>query len=160
MRRKSPTIPKSKISGRLRRVRIGVICAEYNLTLTQQLAVNCRQELLSAGFSAAQIDEFTVPGCFEIPLMAQRLAKRRCYDILIVLGVVIRGKTHHFELVSRECARGVMQVSLAYDIPVVFEVIAAYSQRDAQRRVGPQRSNRGLEAAQTALSLLSNILKS
>ncbi len=157
---KSPTISKGKISKRLRQARIGIICAEYNSKLTGRLAANCRQELLSAGFSAAQIDEFTVPGCFEIPLMAQRLAKRRCYDVLIVLGVVIQGKTHHFELVSKECARGVMQVSLNYDVPVVFEVIAAYSQRDAQRRVGPQRSNRGLEAAQTAFSLLSNILKS
>jgi len=89
--------------------------------------------------------------------MAQRLARRRRYDVLIALGVVIRGKTHHFELVTRECARGIMQVSLAHDLPVVFEVIAAYNRRDAQRRAGPDRFNRGLEAAQTALSLLRNV---
>ena len=157
MRRKAPASRKKKPSGGLGRVRIGIIRSEYNSDLTRQLATNCRRELLAAGLATAQIDEFTVPGCFEIPLMAQRLARRRRYNVLIALGVVIRGKTHHFELVTRECARGIMQVSLAHDVPVVFEVIAAYNRRDAQRRAGPDRFNRGLEAAQTALSLLRNV---
>ncbi len=157
MRRKAPASRKKKPSGGLGRVRIGIIRSEYNSDLTRQLATNCRRELLAAGLATAQIDEFTVPGCFEIPLMAQRLARRRRYNVLIALGVVIRGKTHHFELVTRECARGIMQVSLAHDVPVVFEVIAAYNRRDAQRRAGPDRFNRGLEAAQAALSLLQNV---
>ena len=157
MRRKAPASRKKKPSGSLGRVRIGIIRSEYNSDLTRQLATNCRRELLAAGLATAQIDEFTVPGCFEIPWMAQRLARRRRYDVLIALAVVIRGKTHHFELVTRECARGIMQVSLAHDLPVVFEVIAAYNRRDAQRRAGPDRFNRGLEAAQTALSLLRNV---
>jgi 6,7-dimethyl-8-ribityllumazine synthase len=157
MRRKAPASREKKSSRRLGRVRIGIIRSEYNSDLTRRLATNCRRELLAAGLSTAQVDEFSVPGCFEIPWMAQRLARRRRYDVLIALGVVIRGKTLHFDLVTRECARGVMQVSLAHDVPVVFEVIAAYSRRDAQSRAGSDRFNRGLEAAQTALSLLPNI---
>jgi len=89
--------------------------------------------------------------------MAQRLALKRKYDVIIALGAVIRGDTFHFELVATECARGVMDVSLRHNVPIVFEVLAVYHRRDAVRRAGPNRLNKGLEAAAAALALLTQL---
>ncbi len=139
------------------RARIGLIRAEFNSDLTTSLEQACLKALREAGVPAARIDSFTVPGCFEIPLMAQRLAKKRRYDVLIALGAVIRGDTYHFELVANECARGIMDVSLRHDIPIVFEVLAVYRRRDAVRRAGPNRLNKGLEAAAAALAMLARL---
>ena len=96
--------------------------------------------------------------------MAQRLARRRRgrsrYDVLIGLAVVIRGDTKHFDMVSSECARGVMEVMLKHDVPIVFEVLAAFHRRDAVRRASQNRYNKGLEAAHAALSLLKILKRS
>ena len=77
------------------------------------------------------------------------------YDAMVALGAVIKGVTYHFELVVNECARGIMDVSLRHDVPIIFEVLATYNKRDALRRAGHNKSNKGIEAAQTALSLLA-----
>jgi 6,7-dimethyl-8-ribityllumazine synthase len=105
----------------------------------------------------SRIELFTTPGCFEIPIMAQRLARRGRYDVMIALGAVIRGDTHHFELVANECARGVMEVSLKYDVPIVFEVLAVYRRQDAVLRAQDNRLNKGREAASAALALLERL---
>ena len=141
----------------LKRTRIGIIRAEYNSDITERLEQSCLSELTAAGVKPGRIEKFSVPGCFEIPWLTRRLARSRRYGVLIALGAVIRGETHHFELVANECARGLMEVSLKHDTPVVFEVLAAYHRRDALRRVGSNRFNKGLEAAQTALSLLKTL---
>jgi 6,7-dimethyl-8-ribityllumazine synthase len=141
----------------LGRARIGVIRAEYNADITERLEQSCLSELAAAGVKPGRIAKFSVPGCFEMPWLARRLARSRRYDVLIALGAVIRGETYHFELVANECARGLMEVSWRHDTPVVFEVLAAYHRRDALRRVESDRFNKGLEAAQTALSLLKTL---
>jgi 6,7-dimethyl-8-ribityllumazine synthase len=76
---------------------------------------------------------------------------------LIALGAVIRGDTYHFELVVNECAHGIMNVSLRHDVPIIFEVLATYNRRDALRRAGNNKFNKGIEAAQAALSLLATL---
>jgi len=139
------------------RSRIALIRADFNADITTRLEEACVTALQAAGVPAARIDRITVPGCFEIPLMAQRLARKRKYDVLIALGAVIRGDTFHFELVATECARGVMDVSLRHNVPIVFEVLAVYHRRDAVRRAGPNRLNKGLEAAAAALALLTQL---
>ena len=111
--------------------------------------------LIDGGVRAGNIERFVVPGCFEIPLAAQRLARTKKYDAIIALGAVIRGDTYHFDLVANECARGIMRVSLDEDIPIIFEVLATYNRRDALRRAGNNRFNKGLEAAHSALALLA-----
>jgi len=148
-----PRIPRALAA----RSRIALIRAEFNADITTSLEQACVTALRTAGIPLARIDRFTVPGCFEIPLMAQRLAKKRHYDVLIALVAVIRGDTYHFELVANECARGIMDVSLRHDIPIVFEVLAVYRRRDAVRRAGPNRLNKGLEAAAAALSMLARL---
>lgn len=137
-----------------RRARIGVIRSEYYREMTERLRKKCVETLVRAGIPVANIDQVAVPGCFEIPVAAQRLAASGRYDALIALGVIIRGDTHHFDLVANECARGAMQVSLQQHVPVIFEVLATYNRRDAACRSANDSLNKGIEAANTALSLL------
>jgi 6,7-dimethyl-8-ribityllumazine synthase len=140
-----------------RRVRIAVVRAEFNAQITRSLERACLGALRSAGIAEGRVERFSVPGCFELPLMAQRLALRKRYDAVIVLGAVIRGDTYHFELVANECARGIMDVSLRHNLPVIFEVLAVNSRRDALRRAGDNRMNKGLEAASAALAMLERL---
>ncbi|MGH9377491.1 MAG: 6,7-dimethyl-8-ribityllumazine synthase [Terriglobia bacterium] len=142
---------------RLSKVRIGIIRAEYNGEITRSLEAKCLEGLKEAGLRPDQIECHNVPGCFEIPLAAQRLAARKRFDALIALGAVIRGETLHFELVANECARGVMEVSLKSNLPVIFEVLATKNRRDAVARSGNNRLNKGFEAAQAALAAIARL---
>jgi 6,7-dimethyl-8-ribityllumazine synthase len=135
--------------------RMALLRADYNREITLSLEKKCVAALIAGGVRAGNIDRFVVPGCFEIPLAAQRLARTKRYDAIIALGAVIRGDTHHFDLVANECARGIMRVSLDENIPIIFEVLATYNRRDALRRAGNNRFNKGLEAAQSALAVLA-----
>lgn len=139
------------------RIRIAVIRADYNREITLSLERKCVETLRAGGIPAGNIDLYRVPGCFEIPLAAQRLASLGRHHALIALGAVIRGETRHFDLVANECARGVMQVSLEHNTPIIFEVLATYRRRDALRRAGDDDLNKGREAAQSALSMLATL---
>lgn len=142
---------------RAARLRLAIIRAEYNRDITLSLERSCVAALVEGGIRREHIDRFSVPGCFEIPLVAQRLGRLKRYNALIALGAVVRGETHHFDLVANECARGVMQVSLAENVPIIFEVLATYNRRDALRRAGNNPFNKGLEAARSALKLLATL---
>ena len=135
------------------RARVAIIRAEYNRDIGLSLERKCVESLRAAGVK--HIDRYAVPGCFEIPLMAQRLASRRSYHALVTVGAIIRGETMHFELVAHQCARGVMDVSLKYNVPIIFEVLATENRRDALRRAGNNSSNKGIEAARSALGILA-----
>ena len=141
--------------GEARRTRIGIIRANYNAEITSSLERKCVETLLAHGVPAANIERVEVPGCFEIPLAAQRLGVRKRFDALIALGAVIRGETHHFDLVANECARGVMDVMLRHNVPIIFEVLATYRKRDAIRRAASDRFNKGIEAAEAALAVIA-----
>ncbi len=160
MRRKAPLAEAARNSSalnRLRRMKVALIRAEYNAEITRSLEAKCIEGLLEAGLRKSQIERYSVPGCFEIPLFTQQLAMRKRYDALIALGAVIRGETLHFDLIAWECARGVMNVSLKYNLPVIFEVLAVNKRRDALRRAGNNRMNKGYEAAQAALAILAEL---
>jgi 6,7-dimethyl-8-ribityllumazine synthase len=133
------------------RARVAIIRAEFNSEITASLETWCIRALRESGVPAANIARHSVPGCFEIPVVAQELARTNHFDVLIALGAVIRGETHHFDLIANECARGVMHVSLEFGIPVIFEVLATYNRRDALRRAANNNTNKGVEAAHAAL---------
>ena len=118
------------------------------------LEKKCVETLMKNGIARGKITVAYVPGAFEIPLACQRLAKSRKYAALIALGVIIKGDTYHFELVANECARGVMQVMLAHDIPIIFEVLAG-AREDMIKRALDDEYNKGIEAARGAAQLLS-----
>jgi 6,7-dimethyl-8-ribityllumazine synthase len=149
----NPALARKNVS----RFRIAIIRGEYNREITLSLEKKCVETLLAAGVPEKNLRIFAVPGCFEIPFLAQRLASRKKYDAMIALGAVIKGDTYHFELVVNECARGIMDVLLRHDVPIIFEVLATYNKRDAVRRAGNNKFNKGIEAAQTALSLLATL---
>lgn len=142
-------------ASRAGRVRVAIIRAEYNSEITQRLEEKCVEGLVDGGCRRDHIESITVPGCFEIPLVASRLAAQSRFDALIAIGAVIQGKTLHFELVANECARGVMEVSLRHGVPVIFEVLATRNRRDALKRAGNNRWNKGFEAARAALATIA-----
>lgn len=149
----APTLDRRRAA----RVRLAIICAEYNREISRSLEAKCTETLRAAGVRDQHIHRFSVPGCFEIPVLAERLARAGRYDVLIALGAVIRGETHHFDLVANECARGVMDVALKHGIPIIFEVLATYRRRDALRRAGDNRMNKGIEAAHATLAILATL---
>jgi 6,7-dimethyl-8-ribityllumazine synthase len=99
------------------------------------------------------VDVAWVPGAFEIPIVAQRMAATGAYDAVICLGAVVRGETTHFELVAAEAARGAAEVSRETGIPVIFEVLATESLAQAEARAGGAHGNKGWDAAQAALEM-------
>lgn len=133
--------------------RVALIVSLYNRELTRALEEKCVAELIRLGVIKNHIEVFYVPGAFEIPLVCQQAVKTKKYSVIIALGVIIKGDTYHFELVADSCARGIMDVMLKHDIPIVFEVLAG-ERKDMIKRAGSDEYNRGIEAANTAVQIL------
>jgi 6,7-dimethyl-8-ribityllumazine synthase len=134
-------------------MRVGVIAARFNEVVTGKLVEGAVEGLKKHGVDEDRIDVAWVPGAFELPLVAKRLARTERYDALICLGAVIRGETAHFELVANEAARGIAEVSLDAGIPVIFEVLATEDLAQAEARAGGAHGNKGWEAAEAALEM-------
>jgi 6,7-dimethyl-8-ribityllumazine synthase len=136
-------------------VRVGIVAARFNGVITSKLVEAARDGLLHHGVADDDISLVWVPGAFEIPLAAMRVARRGEVDAVICLGAVIRGETGHFGLVANEAARGVAQVSLDTGVPCVFEVLATENLSQAEARAGGEHGNKGWEAARVALAMVS-----
>ena len=136
------------------RIRIAIVSSSFRPEVTTHLERNCSATLQKKGITKQQIKIVRVPGAFEIPLAAKKLAKSEKYDAIIVFGALYKGKTYHFEQVANECSRGCMEVSLQYEIPVIFEVLAVYDPKDAIERATRKKENKGVEAALSALSMI------
>lgn len=131
-------------------LRFGIVVSRYNQYITSRLLEAARTELIARG--AALIDVAWVPGAFEIPLVARRLALSGRYEALIALGCVIKGETAHFEHISREAAAGIARVGYETGVPVIFEVLTVYDAAQAAARAS-EEINRGREAAQAAIAM-------
>jgi|SRR3989338_1429591 len=143
----------------IKNIRIGIIGSAFREDVTSELEKRCIATLKRRGVKAGNIDVFRVPGSMEIPLVAKKLAKKRVYHALIVFGAIVKGKTYHFEQIGNECARGCMDVSLEYEIPVIFEVLAVYRLEDALERATRKKENKGVEAAESALAMVKLVSK-
>ena len=147
----------SSTSGRGRRVAIA--CARFNGGITNRLLEGALDALEESGVDRRDVTVGWVPGAFELPLLALDFADgERPYDAVITLGAVIRGDTGHYELVAGECARGVQDVQLSTRVPVVFGVLTTETVQQALERSLPDGSNKGREAALTALEM-ANLLR-
>lgn len=135
-------------------IKIAIISSSFRKEVADSLEKHCIKTLKRKGLSGGHIDIFRVPGSLEIPLVAKRVAKKGLYDAIIAFGAIVKGKTYHFEQIANECARGCMDVSLQYEIPVIFEVLAVYNLRDAITRATRTKENKGAEAALTALEMI------
>lgn len=139
-----------------RGLRVGVVAARFNGGITTRLLNGALDALSEAGVDRADIFLAWAPGAFELPLLARYFATGpRPVDAVITLGAVIRGDTGHYEVVAGECARGVQSVQLRTGVPVVFGVLTTNTVEQALERSLPNDSNKGREAALTALEMVS-----
>jgi 6,7-dimethyl-8-ribityllumazine synthase len=135
--------------------RVAVVAARFNEAVTRKLVEGALSSLDAHGVRADDVDVFWVPGAFEIPMVARRLAAAGTYDAVICLGAVIRGETAHFDLVANEAARGIADVARDTGVPMVFEVLAVDSLAQAESRAGGAHGNKGWEAAEVGLTMAS-----
>jgi 6,7-dimethyl-8-ribityllumazine synthase len=135
------------------RRRIAVVAARFNEIITGKLVEGALAGLAKHGVDADAVDVAWVPGAFEIPLVASRMAGSGRYAAVVCLGAVIRGDTAHFDLVANESARGIAQVALDTGVPVIFEVLATDDLAQAEARAGGAHGNKGWEAAEAALEM-------
>ena len=134
-------------------LRIALVGSRFNSFITDSLIDGAEDGLRRHGVGADDIDVAWVPGAFELPLAAQRLAETGSYDAVIVLGAVIRGATSHYDLVAGQCASGVARVQLDTGLPVIFGVLTTDSIEQAIERAGTKAGNKGYEAAEAAIEM-------
>ncbi|HEX9976769.1 MAG TPA: 6,7-dimethyl-8-ribityllumazine synthase [Dehalococcoidales bacterium] len=139
-------------------LKFGVVVSRFNEFITKKLLDGAQDALHRHGVSPADIDIAWVPGSFEIPLVAKKLAQTNKYDAIICLGAVIRGATPHFEYIAAEVAKGVARVSLEAGLPVSFGIITADTLEQAIERAGTKAGNKGFDAATDAIEMV-NLLK-
>lgn len=139
-------------------LKFGVVVSRFNEFITKKLLEGAQDALLRHGANENDIDVAWVPGAFEIPLVAKRLAQTKKYDAIICLGAVIRGATPHFEYVASEVAKGIARVGLEEGLPVSFGVVTADTLEQAIERAGTKAGNRGFNAAADAIEM-ANLLK-
>ena len=136
-------------------LRIGIVVARFNEVVTRALLEGARDGLTRLGVDPEAIDIAWTPGCFEIPLVARRMADMNRYDAVICLGVVIRGETAHFEYVAGQAAAGIARVGLETGLPVIFGVLTTETLEQAVNRAGAKAGNKGFDAAMTAVEMAS-----
>jgi len=137
--------------------RFAIIASRFNDFITKELISGCTDTLIRHGVEDKDITLTLVPGAFEIPLIAQKMAKSKDFDAVICLGTVIRGATPHFDYIAAEVAKGIAKVSLDAGLPVVFGVITADTIEQAVERAGTKDGNKGRDAAVTAIEM-ANLL--
>lgn len=133
--------------------KFAIVVSRFNEVLTRQLLEGALDTLIRHGARQKDISVVHVPGAFEIPLAAKKIVKKRNVDAVITLAVIIRGQTRHFEQVATQTARGIREVSLQSEVPVILGVIPAESINDAMERVGIKQSNKGREWALSAIEM-------
>ena len=138
-------------------IRVGVVCARFNDFIVSRLLAGCEDTLLRHGVREEDIAVAWVPGAFEIPLIASKMAKSGKYDAVIALGAVIRGSTSHYDYVCSEVSKGVAQVALNSDIPVMFGVLTTDTIEQAVERAGTKAGNKGSECAQGTIEMVNLI---
>ena len=124
-------------------IKVGIVCARFNEFIVSKLLGGCEDTLLRHGVQAEDISVAWVPGAFEIPLIASKMAKSGKFDAVIALGAVIRGSTSHYDYVCSEVSKGIAAVALESDIPVMFGVLTTDTIEQAIERAGTKAGNKG-----------------
>lgn len=140
------------------KLRFGIIVARFNEFIGSKLLSGAMDALIRHGAEKDLIEMAWVPGAFEIPLIAKRMAKSGKYDAIICLGAIIRGNTPHFDFVASEVTKGIAMVSLETEVPVSFGILTTDNIEQAIERAGAKAGNRGFDAAMTAIEM-ANLMK-
>ena len=138
-------------------IKIGIVAARFNEFITSKLLGGARDGLLRHNVQEEDIHVAWVPGAFEIPLVAAKMAKSGKYDAVICLGAVIRGATSHYDYVCSEVSKGLAQASLSSGVPVLFGVLTTDTIEQAIERAGTKAGNKGAECAQGAIEMVNLI---
>jgi 6,7-dimethyl-8-ribityllumazine synthase len=147
--------PAELVPGSVRDIRVGFACAEFNGGITDRMLTAALDELDTAGCDLGSAVVSWAPGAFELPLVARGLAASGRVDAVVALGAVIRGDTGHYDFVAGECAAGLQRVQLDTGLPVVFGVLTTDTVEQALARSLPDATNKGAEAARTALGTVA-----
>ena len=139
-------------------IKIGIVAARFNEFIVSKLLSGCEDGLLRHGVKPEDISVAWVPGAFEIPLIAEKMAQSKKYDAVICVGAVIRGNTSHYDYVCNEVSKGVAQVGLQSGIPVLFGVITTENIEQAISRAGSKGGNKGYDCALSAIEMV-NLMK-
>ncbi|MFC1939712.1 6,7-dimethyl-8-ribityllumazine synthase [Chloroflexota bacterium] len=139
-------------------LKFGVVASRFNEFITKKLLEGAQDALLRHGVSEEDIDIAWVPGSFEIPLAAKKLAQTKRYDAIICLGAVVRGATPHFEYIAAEVTKGIAKVSMETDLPVSYGLITADTLEQAIERAGTKAGNKGFDAGVDAIEM-ANLLR-
>ena len=132
-----------------------IVAARFNASITEALLEGAVATLAEHGVADDHVNVVQVPGAFEIPITAKRLAASGRYEAIITLGAVVRGGTPHFEYVAGECARGVARVALQENVPVIFGVLTTDTDEQARARAGGKEGNKGCQAAIVGLEMVT-----
>lgn len=141
-----------------REIKVGIVAARFNEFIVSKLVAGARDGLLRHDVKDEDIDLAWVPGAFEIPLIASKMAKSGKYDAVICLGAVIRGATSHYDYVCSEVSKGIASVPLTSDIPVMFGVLTTDNIEQAIERAGTKAGNKGYDCALSAIEMV-NLIK-
>lgn len=139
-------------------LKIGIVVSRFNEFITGKLLGGAEDALRRHGVEANDIEIAWVPGAFEIPLIAKRMAASKKYDAVITLGTVIRGSTPHFDYVCNEVAKGVAALNMTEEVPVIFGVLTTDSIEQAVERAGTKAGNKGWDAGVSAIEM-ANLIK-
>ena len=140
-------------------LKIGIIHARFNDFIGQKLLEGAEDTLIRHGVDPAHIELVRVPGSFEIPLVAKRLADSGSFDAVVCLGVLIRGGTIHFDLIAAEVTKGLAQISLESGIPMTFGILTCETIEQAIERSGSKAGNKGVDAALAAIEMADLLRK-
>lgn len=135
-------------------MKFGIVASRFNDFICGRLIEGTIDALMRAGAEEKDITIYKVPGAFELPLTAKKLAKGGRYDAVICLGAIIRGATPHFEYISAEVSKGIAMVGLETEVPVVFGVLTTDTIEQAIERAGTKSGNKGADAAMTAIEMV------
>jgi 6,7-dimethyl-8-ribityllumazine synthase len=148
-----PKIIEGKLNAAGRK--FAVVASRYNDFITEKLVSGALDALNRCGADDKDIEIFKVPGAFEIPLVAKRVAQTQRFDAIVCLGAVIRGATPHFDFVAAEASKGIAQVMMETGLPVIFGVITVDTIEQAIERAGTKLDNKGFAAAMAAVEMVS-----
>lgn len=135
--------------------KFGIVASRFNDFMTKRLLEACVDTLTRHGAKETEVEVAWVPGAFEIPLVAKKMAASKKYDAVICLGTVIRGETSHFDYIAAEAAKGVARVALDSSVPTIFGIITADNIEQAIKRAGTKEGNKGKDAALIAIEMVN-----
>lgn len=135
--------------------KFGIIVARFNSFIGERLLEGAMDTLIRSGANGDDIEVLRVPGAFEIPLVAQKMARSGRYDAVICLGAVIRGATPHFDFVANEAVKGIAQASMDADLPIIFGILTTDTIEQAIERAGTKAGNKGADCAMTAIEMVN-----